>query len=134
MRPHRYLAPVDLAATFSQVADEFFARFELRTRWLLAIKIPYQTNAERNIVQIIAVHVATVNLTPPAIAYLDLAIASGRSVADHEMIRKPVLHPADMSVIIIENARVSLTRAAIMHDDELPASPFHWRAPNSVDD
>jgi hypothetical protein len=134
MRPHGYLAPVGLAATFSQVADEFFARIELRTRWLRAIKIAYQTDAERDVVQIIAVHMAAVNLTPPAIADFDLAIASGRSVADHEVVRKTILHSADMSVIIIKNARVSLPRAAIMHDDELPASPFHWRAPDRFSD
>jgi hypothetical protein len=106
----------------------------LRTRWLVAIKIPDQTDAERDVVQIIAVHVATVNLTPPAIADFDLAIASGRSVADHEVIRKTILHSSDMPMIIIKNARVSLPRAAIMHDDELPASPFHWRAPDGFND
>jgi len=46
MRPDRDLAPVDLPAAFSQIADEFFTRFELRARWLVAIKIAYQTNAE----------------------------------------------------------------------------------------
>jgi hypothetical protein len=50
MRPDRDLASVDLAATFSQIADEFFTRFELRARWLVAIKISHQTNAERNVV------------------------------------------------------------------------------------
>src|SRR5437660_8482796 len=74
MRPHRDLSPVDLAATFSQVADEFFARIELRARWLVAIEIADQTNAERNIVQIIAVHVAGVDLASPAIAYFDLTV------------------------------------------------------------
>ena len=50
MRPHRDISSVDFAATFSQVTDEFFARLELRPRWLIAIKIAYQTNAERNVV------------------------------------------------------------------------------------
>ena len=134
MRPHRYLSPVDLAATFSQVADQFFARIELRARWLVAIEIADQTNAERNIVQIIAVHVAAVDLASPAIAYFDLTVAGGSSVADHEMVCEPVLHSANMSVIIIKNACVSLPRAAVMHDNELPASPFHWCAPDRVDD
>jgi hypothetical protein len=134
MRPHGDIAPVDFAATFSQVADEFFARIELRAGWLVAIKIAYQANAERNVVQIIAVDMPAVDLAPPAIAYFDLAIASGCSVPDHEMIRKPILHSAHMSMIIIKHARVSLPRAAIMHDNELPASPFHWRASDSVDD
>jgi hypothetical protein len=50
MRPDRDLAPVGLAATFSEVTDELFARIQLRARWLVAIKISHQTNAERNVV------------------------------------------------------------------------------------
>ena len=134
MRPHGDVAPVDLAAAFSQVADEFFARFELRAHWLVAIKIAYQTNAERNVVQIIAVHMTAIELAPPAIAHFDLAVARGRSVADHEMVGKTILHPADVPMIIIENARVSLPRAAIVHHNELPAAPFHWCASDGFDD
>jgi hypothetical protein len=74
-----------------------------------------------------------VDLAPPAIADFDLAIASGCSIPDHKMIRKPILHPADMPMIIIKHARVSLPRAAIVHDNELPATPFHRRAPDRVD-
>ncbi len=134
MRPHGDIAPVDFAATLSQVADEFFTRLELRARWLVAIEIAYQANAERNVVQIIAVDMPAVNLAPPAIAHFDLAIAGGCSVPNHEMIRKTILHPADVPMVIIKHARVSLSRAAIMHDNELPATPFHWRASDSVDD
>jgi hypothetical protein len=134
MWPHWDIAPIDLAATFSKVADEFFARFELRARWLVAIKIAYQTNAQRNVVQIIAVHVAAVDLAPPAIAHFDLTVARGRSVADHEMVGKTILHPADMPMIIIENARVALPRAAIVHHDELPAPPFHGCASDGFND
>jgi hypothetical protein len=134
MRPHWDIAPIDLAAAFSKVANEFFARFELRARWLVAIKIAHQTNAQRNVVQIIAVHVAAVDLAPPAIAHFDLTVARGRSVADHEMVGKTILHPADVPMIIIENARVALPRAAIVHDNELPAAPFHWCASDGFDD
>ena len=133
MRPHRDLSSVDLAATFSQVADEFFARIELRARWLVAIEIADQTNAERNIVQIIAVHVAAVDLASPAIAYFDLTVAGGSSVADHEMVCEPVLHSANMPVIIIKDARVSLPCAAVMDNNELPTTPFHGRASDGVD-
>jgi len=127
-------APLGFAATFSQVANEFFARVELRTRWLVAIKIAYETNAEGNVVQIIAVHVAAVDLAPPPIANLDLAVAGRCSIADDEVIRQPILHPADVPMIIIEHARVSLSRAAVMHDNELPATPFHRRASDGFDD
>ena len=134
MWPHRDIASFGFAATFSQVANEFFARVELRARWLVAIEIAYQTNAERNVVQIIAVNVAAVDLTPPAIAHFDLAVACGCSVADHEMVRKTILHPADVPMIIIKSARVTLSRAAIMHDNELPSTPLHWCASDGFDD
>ena len=75
MRPYGDIAPVDFAATFSQVADEFFARIELRAGWLVAIEIAYQANAERNVVQIIAMDMPAVDLAPPAIADFDLAVA-----------------------------------------------------------
>jgi len=133
VRLHRDGASLSVAATFAKIADEFFARVELCAGWLVAIKIAYQTNAERNVVQIIAVYVAAVDLTPPAISHLDLAVASGSSVADHEVVSKTVLHPADMSMIIIKNARVSLPRPAVMHHNELPAAPLHRCASDSID-
>jgi hypothetical protein len=37
-------------------------------------------------------------------------------------------------MIIIEHARVSLSRAAVMHDNELPATPFHRGASDGFDD
>ena len=106
----------------------------MRTGWLATIEIAHQTNAERNIVEIIAVHVTTVDLATPAIAHFDLAIPCGCSVSDHEMISQSILHPANVSMIIIEDTRVSLPRATIVHHNELPATTFHWRAPNRFDD
>ena len=134
MWPHGDLASVSLAATFAQVTNEFFARVELRACWLVAIKIAYQTNAKRNVVQIIAVHMAAVDLTPPAIAHFDLAVARGSSVADDEVVGETILHPADMPMIIIENARVALPRAAVVYHNELPSAPFHRCAPDGFDD
>ncbi len=78
-------------------------------------------------------HVAAVDLASPAIAHFDLTIASRCSVTNDEVISKAILHATDMPMIIIENARVALSRAAIMHDDELPATPFHRRTPDRVD-
>jgi hypothetical protein len=134
MRLHGNIASVDFAAAFSQVTDEFFARVELRARWLVSIKIAYQANAERDVVQIIAVHMAAVDLATPAIAYFDLPVACRCSVSDDEVIGQTVLHPADMPMIIIEYARVSLPCAAIVHHDKLPATPLHRRASDGFDD
>ena len=131
---HGNVASARPAAALSQVTDEFFARVELRARWLVAIKIADQTNAERNVVQIIAVHVAAVDLTPPTIAHFDLAVARGSAVANHKVVRKTILHPANVPMIIIKSARVSLPRTAVVHDNELPAAPLHWCASDRFDD
>ena len=134
MWPHRDRAPVGLTATFPQVADEFLACVKLRARRLATIEIADQTNAERNVVQIITVHVSAVDLATPAIAHFNLAVSCGCSVPDHEMIGETILHPPDMPVVVIKNARVSLPCPAIMHDDELPATAFHRRTPDRFDD
>jgi hypothetical protein len=132
--PHRNHAPVGLTATFSQITDEFLACVKLRARWLATIEIADQANAERNVVQIITVHVPAVDLAAPAIAHFNLAVSCGCSVPDHEMIGETILHPAHVPMVIIEDARVTLPRAAIMHHNELPATPFHWRASDRFDD
>ena len=67
-------ASFGFAAAVPQIANEFLASIELRARWLVPIEITYQTNAERDVVQIIAVHVTAVDLTPPSVADFDLAI------------------------------------------------------------
>jgi hypothetical protein len=78
-------------------------------------------------------HMAAVDLASPTIADFDLAITSRCSVADDEVISKAILHAPDMPMIIIENACVALSRAAIVHDNELPATPFHRRTPDRFD-
>ena len=75
MWPHNQGTPVAFPTTLLQIPDQFLARFELRTCRLVAIEITYEANTECNVVQVIAVHVATVNLTMPAIPDFDLAIA-----------------------------------------------------------
>ena len=72
---HRNGASAGAATALPQIADQFFTRVELCARRLVSIKIAYQTNAERDVIQIIAVHVAAVDLTPPAVADFDLAVA-----------------------------------------------------------
>src|SRR4026209_1024076 len=76
---------------------------------------------------------AAVDLAAPAIAHFDLTVSCGRSVSDHKMISKTVLHPAYVPVIIIKDTRVPLPCAAVVHHNELPATPFQPRASNRVD-
>jgi hypothetical protein len=72
---HRNSAPASAAATLPQIANQFLTCVELRARRLVSIEIANETNAERDVVQIIAVHMTAVYLTPPSIADFDLAVA-----------------------------------------------------------
>ena len=66
-------------------------------------------------------HVAAVDLAPPTIAHFDLAVAGRSAVSDYEMISETILHVANVAMVIIERRRVALPRAAVVHDDKLPA-------------
>jgi hypothetical protein len=132
MRFHDREVIVDLAAALPQVTNQFFAAIELRASGLVAIEIADQANTERNVVEIIAVHMATVDLPAPAIAHFDLAVTAGGAIADDEMIGKTVSHPPDVPMIIIENRGVPLSRATVVHNNELPAGARDWRAINCV--
>ena len=72
---HRYRASLGFAAAISQKANEFRTCVELCACRLVSIEIAYETNAERDVVQIIAVHMPAVYLAPPSIADFDLAVA-----------------------------------------------------------
>lgn len=120
-------------AAILQIFDQLLGGLELRARRLVPVEIAHQANAEPDVVHVIAVDVAAPRLPHPAIADLDLAVARRCAVADHEVIGQPVPHPAHAPMIIIENARAPLARAAIVHDDKLPAGPLHRRAANRFD-
>ncbi|MEY2492255.1 MAG: hypothetical protein QOH24_1206, partial [Verrucomicrobiota bacterium] len=65
---------INFPAALSQIPDQFFARFELPLRRLVAIEIADQTNTEGNVVQVIAVDVAAIDLTSPAVTDFDFAV------------------------------------------------------------
>ncbi len=133
MRFYDWIVIVDLAATLPQVADQFLAAIELSARRLVAIEIADQANAERDVIQIIAVHMPAVDLPAPAIAHFNLAVAGRCPVADDKVIGEAVAHAANISMVVIEDARVALPGAAVVHDNELPATPLHRCATDFFD-
>ena len=133
MRLHDRVVIVDLAAALPQVADELLATLELRARRLVTIEIADQANAERDIIQVITVHMPAVDLPAPAIAHFNLAIARRCPVANDEVISKSIAHPAHISVVVIEDARIALPGAAVVHYNKLPAAPLHPRATDFFD-
>jgi hypothetical protein len=66
---------IDLANTLPKVARQFLDSFELFASRLIAIKIADETNAESDVVEVIAVHVATVDLSAPSVPDFDFSIA-----------------------------------------------------------
>ena len=71
---------------------------------------------------------AAIDLTAPTIAYLDCAVSSRGPIPNDEMIGEAVLHPADVPMVIIKNARASLSGSAVVHDNKLPAAAHDRRA------
>jgi hypothetical protein len=130
---HWNAAPLRFATSVAEVPDELLACVELCARWLVSIEIAYQTNPERDVVEIVAVHMTAVDLAAPAIADFDLAIAGRCAVPNHEVIGKAVLHPPNMLVVIIKDTRIALPGATVVDNNKLPATPFYWRTPDSID-
>lgn len=75
MWTHDQGASIALSAALPQISNQLLARFELRACRLVAIEIAHKTNAEPDVVHIITMDVAAVNLAAPPIADFDLAIA-----------------------------------------------------------
>ena len=74
-----------------------------------------------------------VDLPAPAIAHFNLAVAGRCPVADDEVVGESVAHPANISVVVIEDACIALPGAAVVHDNKLPAAPLHRRATDFFD-
>lgn len=114
------ISAVHLSHASSQVADQFIQSFVLCFCWQIAIKVAYKANADRNIVQIVAVYVAAVNLTIPTVPNFDLTVSGRSAVPDNEVVSQSIRHFADMPMIIVENACVPLTSPAVMDDYVFP--------------
>ncbi len=86
MRTHDQGTSIALSAALLQIPNQLLARFELRACRLIAIEITHETNTEPDVVHVIAVDVAAVNLAAPAIADFDLAVARRGSISNDEMV------------------------------------------------
>ena len=75
MWTHNQGTSVAFSTALLQIPSQFLARFELRARRLVAIEIAHEANTEPDVVHIIAVPMAAVNLTTPSIPDFDLAVA-----------------------------------------------------------
>ena len=74
MRFHDRVMRVDFSATQTEITNQFFARFKLRARRLIAVEIAHQTKAERGVVHIINVHIAAINLPATSHSHFHLPL------------------------------------------------------------
>ena len=93
---------------------------QLGRRRLAPIEIADQADPERDVVQVIAMNMAAIDLAPPAIAHLDLAVSGRCPIPNDKVIGQSILHMPDVTMIIVEHLRIPLTCAAVVHDDKLP--------------
>ena len=132
MRTHDQRTSIALPATLLQIPNQLSSRLELGPGRLVAIEIADQTNPEPDIVHVIAVDMTAAFLLAPAIANLDLSVASRGPVSNDEMIGQSIPHSSNLAVIIIKNAGTALPSAAVVDNDELPAPSLHGRSANRV--
>jgi hypothetical protein len=120
---HNRVAAVDFADPLSKISNQFVQGFVLSSRGEIAIEITHQANAERNVIEIVAVDVSACELNYPTIADFDLPVSARGPVTNDEMIGKAVRHSPDVPMIVVEDPGIALPSPAVVDHDILPAVP-----------
>ena len=87
---------VGFSRALAEVADEFVEGLKLLGRRFFLVEIAHQTDAKGDVVEVVAVDVAAVDLFLLAVADFDLAVARGGAVADDKVVGETVGHLADL--------------------------------------
>ena len=109
----------------AEVGDEFIEGCELGGGRPVAIEITDEANTQRDIIEVVAGDVSAVDLAGPAVANFDFSIARGVAITNDKVVGEAVLHLADVTVVDIKDAGISLPGSAVVHDDIFPAFAFH---------
>jgi hypothetical protein len=123
MAPDDRISVVHFADSLSQVANQFVERQVLIFRGYITVEVADKTNTERYIIQIVAMHMSTIELPRPAITDFDLAISGGAAIADDEMVCEAIRHFANVPMVIVKDSSVPLSGPAIMDNDIFPSIP-----------
>ena len=113
------------ADSIAQVRDEFLKGPDLGLGRGVAVEIAHEADAKRDVIEVVAGDMASVELGGPAVTDLDLAVAGAMSVANNEMVGEAVFHVADAEMVNIENTGISLTGAAVVDNDVFPTTAVH---------
>lgn len=114
--------PFDFSHAATQINDELIESGELGFGREIAIEVTDKTNADGDIIEVIAGHMTAIDLPRPARTYFDFAVAGGSAIADHKMISESVLHLAYPAMIDVENPGIALPGAAVVNDDIFPTT------------
>ena len=74
MRFHDRHFKIDSPYARAEITDQFLKSLQLLTSRMIMVEIADQTNPKRNVIQIIAVNMAAIDLPPPTIPDFDLSI------------------------------------------------------------
>ena len=123
MAQYNRIATVDFTNSLPQVTNQFIQSFVLSSGREIAIEVADEANAERDVIEIVAVDVASGELNYPPIADLDLAITGRSPISNDKMISKAIRHAPDVPMIIIKYPGVTLASSTVVHHDIFPAIP-----------
>ena len=112
---------IDFANALTQVADELVQGVELFLSGLFLIEVADEADAEGDVVEVVAVDMAAIDLAGPSAANFDFSVARGGAVADHKLIGKAVGHFAHIRVVEFKGFGIALAGAAVVHHDVAPA-------------
>ena len=90
---------------------------------LIVIVVANQADTEGDIIEVVAMHMAAVDLALPAIANFNFAITRGGAIAYDKLVSEAIGHFTDMQMVILEGLGVALACAAVMDDDIPPPVP-----------
>src|SRR3954471_21290698 len=95
------LLAVDRTDTFAEVSDQFLRCRALPGRGHFPVEVTDKANSERDVVQVVAMHVPAIDLAGPMAPDFDLAIPGGGPIPNDEMVGQPIHHLAHVPVIVL---------------------------------
>jgi hypothetical protein len=102
-----------------QVIHQFLKSQHLFQRGPRLFEVPNETDANPDLVDLLAMNVAALDLPEPARANFNFSIAGINSVADHKVIRQAVLHPT-LPMRTTVDGGIALSNGAVMRHNPLP--------------
>lgn len=126
MRLHNGPLRINFSDSLAEIANELIERLKLLLSWLVMVEITDQADSESYVIQVVAMNMASINLSPPARAHLDLPVARGGPVSNDKLVGQAVRHLAHVGVIIFEGLGIALPGSAVVNHNVTPAGLLDW--------